>query len=650
MATTAQQVLLSAADDLLRQIVRFLDAQSIQRLSHTCPRMKTRLLSGTMVESLRFVYFVQTRQLPKFVSTYSRLSELVLVLPCFDRRFLRVEQSFLNYLPPTLRKLHFRFPGCHTIWYKGFSVGPSPQFQTTKLFCNEYGEPLDLVKMLPNISEMRLGGENRGAAMRLIQFLPNTLTVFVAYLCRWSMDWPNENHIAPPNLRLFKSDMASTLRENVFHLNPPLETLILTRYRGTRPFKYMPITLTHLDMEQAKFEGLRAEDFAWVAPLVNLTKVKFSDTRILPYLSDKLQLQTLDLKCDLTSSQARLLPPNLTELVMACLLIDPFSYDIWPSGLIHLQFLLPGDGTTIPSPDSLFWTQLPKTLTFLDVKTGSGPLYSVPMTQWPPQLKTIQREEQEAPQVSDFGSHKHLTELKIRFLNWSASTPYKVVLLDGLRKFSWSVWWETPLTIATDGIQLPSTLTSITLIYCSEIDNQWMKQLPRGLIDLTIQLYYGTQASIDEEGLLDLPPFLSTICVHMKPNSDASVFLPKLPKSLKSISLCRIVKIEDSLFAHLPEGLTHLQLPNIQGLTDAALPHLPRSLTELLIPRNYPITPEAFFALKLPFLRFFDFRKNPNFTRKKVLALAPPLLGFKTKKITREWDYYSDAWWQNENL
>jgi hypothetical protein len=656
MASTLNQDLLLAADDILRQLVRFLDALSIQRLSGTCPRMKTRLLNGTIVESLRFVNLVQTRQLPKMVSTFSHLSELVLVLPYCDRRYIRLEQSFVSHLPKTLRKLHFNFLGAHSIWFEGFSIGRGPAFHTFTNFSDERTKPLDLVKILPNISEMRLGGENRQAAMRLIHFLPKTLTVFVVYTCIWSMETKNETWLLPPNLRLYKSDLALQFSDDVFRSSPSLETLILIKYPCNRPFKFLPYTLTHLDMEGARVEKWGSGDFDWLGPLVHLKNLNIASVHILPFLGDKLALQKLTLKsCVLTPNSVRLLPGNLKELIMESLLLQAdveSSYDFWPKELVHLEFTV--NGSNVPAPDSQFWKEMPKTLTLLDAKTAAD-LSSLPMACWPPQIKIIDwrqgRGDYPPAEVSDFSQNKHSTDITLHFDDWVESTSYKVILPDKLRKFSWSGWCEKPFHIAKDGINLPSTLTSISLLSCVEIGNQWMKQLPRGLIELNLRLRYTVPASIDEDGLLDLPPHLSFISIHIKPNSDANAFFPKLPKHLKTISFCRIAKIEDSLFKHLPrESLRVLDLPNIQGLTDAALPHLPRSLTSLRIPRNHPITPEAFFALKLPLLQYIDFRKNPNFTRKKVLALAPPLLGFKTKKITREPFFNSDSWLANQNL
>jgi hypothetical protein len=111
------------------------------------------------------------------------------------------------------------------------------------------------------------------------------------------------------------------------------------------------------------------------------------------------------------------------------------------------------------------------------------------------------------------------------------------------------------------------------------------------------------------------------------------------------LSLPGLTALDDSLVPLLPRVLQFLDLRNVHvGITDASLLYLPPALVHLGLRSNKTLTPEAFFAIRLHYLKYLDLRKNPHFTKHKVLLLAPPLLAFKTKKLTREssGDYYPE--------
>jgi hypothetical protein len=181
---------------------------------------------------------------------------------------------------------------------------------------------------------------------------------------------------------------------------------------------------------------------------------------------------------------------------------------------------------------------------------------------------------------------------------------------------------------------------SLETFYCDDarfLTNHFLYNLPKSLFSLTLSLKpKEVPANIDSTGLKSLPPNLTYLQAAISPSSDDS-FVPFLPKSLKTLSIERLQVFSDVIVPHLPRKLSHLHLRHVMhGLTDAGISALPRSLGRLELEHNKTWTPEAFFAHDLPYLTYLDIRANPNFTKSRVLALAPATLDIKGKKFLRE--------------
>jgi hypothetical protein len=628
------------ADDLVIQIVRFLDAQSIHRLTHTCPMMRERLENGNIVKTLDFKGLMQLRGFPKFVSGFSRLCELVLILPVSTKHFLRFKQSVLYSLPKSLLKLHFHFLGAHGIWFEGFEVTSSVRFSVAIHPMEDEYIPLDLLTIIPRVQELRLGGENRMAALKLVSALPPSATSFIAYNCIRSPETNLEMSQLPPNLKTLKGKWPAHFTAKALDTPlPPLETLELNIYEPEKCFSSLPKTLTKLSLDSFNPETWQAADFGWLAPLVNLTYLDVPSPLIVPYLTDKAHLKTLKLsRCPLLPAQVRLLPRSLTSLIFGPLLDLAHvgtAYDFWPSRLKTLKFKI--EMQDLASPE-LLWLSVPKSLTSFNVIAGPEN-YSVPIPRsyFTPAIKSICWNIGDVPEVDDFGCFKNVTSISLNCFNWNDSYTHKIILPDQLRHFSWVSWVDKPFKMTTDEFIFPSNLHSFEM-NGPVFNDAALQRLPRCLQKLYLHYNSNQESLITDEGLLNLPPQLTELHLVISPNSDVNRFFPKLPRHLTILKLYGPEHIDDAIIGELPKCLQRLELTSVTNLTDAALSHLPPSLTHLGLPNNQCITPEAFFAhFRSTNLQFFDFRRNPLFLRSTVLSLAPPLMGYRTRLAMCEW-------------
>lgn len=148
--------------------------------------------------------------------------------------------------------------------------------------------------------------------------------------------------------------------------------------------------------------------------------------------------------------------------------------------------------------------------------------------------------------------------------------------------------WNDVLFTDAATLNMPSTLTRLSLGSTMSFTDIALRQLPRTLLTLLIPRCI----AITDTGLGYLPPGLQRLDIAMNRNvSDAGVAL--LPASLLELCLKTATQVTDEGIGNLPRGLLSLDL-SWAKLTNKAVPLLPPQIRILEIDSSVQITKEAF--------------------------------------------------------
>jgi hypothetical protein len=379
------------------------------------------------------------------------------------------------------------------------------------------------------------------------------------------------------------------------------------------------------------------------------------------------------------------LPPGLLTFTCFRLVGDVSNLEFWPPNLSTLEFSLP-EGAYMSYKDPR-WLQLPRTLTSLRLESFRHISFDVSPDMLPPLLKSHQaRKLSPVSETFDYSHLKQLSSLNVTIVTleeeeeddydgifdqdegvssppkapnatettsdlselslYSASNlpqSMRFILPIYLTAFRWICHHSNNPTNMPDRWYFRDSYVSwlprfLETFYCDDarfLTNSFLQNLPRSLTSLTLDLGpKEVDVLLSSEGFKCLPPNLINLQSIIDPNTDDS-FIQFLPPSLTSLTIERLKKLSNSSVFHLPRRLAYLHLPHVShGLTDAGIPGLPKTLERLELEHNKTWTPEAFFAHKLPKLRFVDVRANPNFTKSKVTQLGPPDLSIKAKNLS----------------
>jgi hypothetical protein len=625
---------------------------------------------------------------PSFSFQFPFLETFSMIMPYDDMKMANVTGKEIMKLPKTLTNLRLEVRGAHFFWFSHYKPLVLKDCIVTNITGTEsdFEQLYDLKEAFPMISEVKLVGEELAFGARLLNFFAPSLTSATLCVVGWQSNAVKWECKLPPNLRSLNLGNNETFDWQNLEPLTQLEVLKLSHIQSSP--EHLPKTLTILDLGVSQSQWSESQLIA-LSQLNYLTTLSCSPKDVLSHLPNSLTKMELTLDAPVDVEIVKKLPRRLRSLSRFSLYGDLSNFDIWPPSLTYLAFCL-SDQDAFPPKDPR-WLSLPKSLTSLRATNLDLDPLDIHPNMLPPLIRSLNfRRYNLENEIIDFSILSRLSSLEIDlFHDLSHSTPanqtslqnhislspsqtstrtekddslnshlsslsldpsslipcsFHIILPSRLTRFLWICHHYQNPTSTPDtwyfrdsfASWLPDSLTSF---YCDDarlLTNQFCARLPKGLRTLLLELKNKSiPVQLTSDAYKALPPRLTELKSVIHPNADDS-FVPFLPRSLIHLTLERLTTFNDSSVPLLPSSLETLHLRHVtHGLTDECIPSLPKRLENILLEHNKSFTPEAFFAHNLPKLSSLDVRANPNFTKKKILQLAPVTLYIKAKRYVR---------------
>jgi hypothetical protein len=666
----------TAMEDVLVEIYQYLLGFDIYHLHLVSKGMKMRILKKNSVKMLVWRDDKLVKAVPSFAFQF-HLQVFTLMMTGVDEALWYTTGEDILKLPKSLKTLRLGFHGAHSVWFANYRPKKVKSHYVTNITGTDedFEHLYNLKTAFPHLETLHLSGENAQLGARLLVFFSPTLTSATINSVTWNpktIDFP-----LPPNLRHLCLTTVPTVNWDHFAPLSHLERLELANLNQEPPQQFPP-ALQSLSLGWGNVPWPETSLVA-LSQLSTLTSLYCGSTGVVPYLPNSLTELRVSSRPAIMVEHLKNLPRSLKILACYTIAGDFSSFDFWPPNLTNLEFSL--EFADIFHPKDERWLLLPKGLTHLSARTIQYSPIEIHPSLLPPLIKS--RDVRKYGLENEIFDYSHLQALSWLYvtifdssanpvppkpittkavapqqlgeelmgvdLNPSSSSlpkdTFHFILPSRLTIFAWNCHHyeariPTPVSFYfRDSFTswLPDSLTTFRCDGAQLLTNQFFAQLPRKLLELVLDIPDKTcLVPFSSEGFKVLPPHLTTLQTVMDPSSDDS-FVPFLPRSLTSLDISRMTKFNDDSVQHLPRGLKHFHMRHLlSGMSDACIPSLPRELETLELEHERNLTPEAFFARGFPRLTFIDIRRNPNFTKARVLPLAPPTLNIKGKKFRRE--------------
>jgi hypothetical protein len=666
-----------AIDDVLTEICQFLLGFDIYHLHMVSKSMKMRLLTKNLVRYLTWGDDMPVEAFPAFSYQFCHLEIFCLMMIGVDMPLWYTTGEDILKLPKTLKTLRLGFRGAHSLWFANYRPKTVKLQYITNITGSEedFEHLYDLKAAFPQLQTLELSGENSQIGARLLTFFSSTLTSATISCLRW--DPQVFSCQFPANLRYLSLEKASTVEWDRLASLTQLERLELINLRQEPPERFWP-TLQSLRLGWGTVWSEKSL-FA-LSQLNSLTSIRCPSQSIIPWLPHSLTVARVEGGPAVPVESLKKLPPNLKTLACSKIVGDFSQFNFWPVHLTDLSFVLESSDV-FPAKDER-WLCLPKGLTYLSARNNAYHPIDIHPSMLPPLLNhSDTRKYGLENEIFDYSHlqalsslyvticHPSLPPISIKQILASAitlhhvddslmktqiqppsssspsqsDTAFQFILSRNLNSFGWGHESE-------EDIPMPDTLcfrdsfaswlpNSLRWFACDDarlLTDQFLAQIPRGLLTLELKIMDNScPALFSSEGLKVLPPGLTTLIIAVDANVDDS-FIPFLPSSLIKLDISRMTTLNDTSVELLPRGLKYFHMRHLtSGITDACISSLPRWLEHIELEHDRSLSPEAFFACSFPKLAYLDIRRNPNFTKSRVLPRAPRTLHIKGRKFLR---------------